>query len=99
MKSLWTLTDRQVLSSLQIIISRMFGFFGLVHCCKSFEEMMLRYHKEPLNGIGCFTVNIFPVFDHFNQNVSFISESNHAREMIGICKFLVDSLLATKGIF
>jgi len=54
---------------------------------------MPRYHKDPSGGIGCFTPDSFPVFDHFNQNVSIIADSNHGWKMIGVGHLVADEIL------
>ena len=66
---------------------------ALAHCHKRFEGMMPRYHKDPSGGIGCFTPDSFPVFDHFNQNVSVIADSNHGWKMIGVGHLIADEIL------
>jgi hypothetical protein len=57
---------------------------ALAHCHKRFHGMMPKYHREPSGGIGCFTADSFPVFDHFNENVAVIADSNHGYKMLGV---------------
>ena len=66
---------------------------ALAHCHKRFEGTMPRYHKDPSGGLGCFTPDSFPVFDHFNQNVSIIADSNHGWKMIGVGHLIADEIL------
>ena len=57
---------------------------ALAHCHKRFEGMMERYDRHPSGGIGCFTPDSFPVFDHFFGNLALIADSNHGWKMIGV---------------
>lgn len=57
---------------------------ALAHCQKRYEGMMPKYHREASGGIGCFTPDSFPVFDHMRENVSIIADSNHGWKMIGV---------------
>ncbi|MBL4768745.1 MAG: FAD-binding oxidoreductase [Rhodobacteraceae bacterium] len=69
---------------------------ALAHCHKRFEGMMPKYHREASGGIGCFTADSFPVFDHFNENVAFIADSNHGWKMLGVGHLIADELLGEK---
>ena len=69
---------------------------ALAHCHKRFEGMMPKYHKEPSGGIGCFTPDSFPVFDHFSENVAVIADSNHGWKMIGVGHLIADEILGEK---
>jgi len=69
---------------------------ALAHCHKRFEGMMPKYHKEPSGGIGCFTPDSFPVFDHFSENVTIIADSNHGWKMIGVGHLIADEILGDK---
>ena len=69
---------------------------ALAHCHKRFEGTMPRYHKEPSGGIGCFTPDSFPIFDHFRENVSIIADSNHGWKMIGVGHLIVEEILGDK---
>ena len=53
-------------------------------------------HKEPSGGIGCFTPDSFPIFDHFRENVSIIADSNHGWKMIGVGHLMVEEILGNK---
>ena len=44
-------------------------------------------------GIGCFTPDSFPVFDHFNGNVSIIADSNHGFKMLGVGWLVADEIM------
>ncbi len=65
---------------------------ALAHCHKRFEGMMPRYHREASGGIGCFTPDSFPVFDHF-ENASIIADSNHGYKMLGVGRLIADEVL------
>ena len=69
---------------------------ALAHCQKRFEGQMPLYHKEPSGGIGCFTPDSFPVFDHFRENVAVIADSNHGWKMIGVGHLVADEILGEK---
>lgn len=69
---------------------------ALAHCQKRYEGMMPKYHKEASGGIGCFTADSFPVFDHFKENVAMIADSNHGWKMIGVGHLMVDEVLGDK---
>ena len=66
---------------------------ALAHCHKRFEGMMPKYHREPSGGIGCFTPDSFPVFDHFNENIAIIADSNHGYKMLGVGRLIADEVL------
>ena len=69
---------------------------ALAHCHKRFEGTMPKYHKDPSGGIGCFTPDSFPVFDHFRENVSIIADSNHGWKMIGVGHLIADEIMGEK---
>ena len=69
---------------------------ALAHCQKRFEGTMPKYHKEASGGIGCFTPDSFPVFDHFNENATIIADSNHGWKMIGVGHLIADEVLGEK---
>ena len=86
-------------SSPEFISSKKFANMwvsALAHCHKRFEGTMPRYHKEPSGGIGCFTPDSFPIFDHFRENVSIIADSNHGWKMIGVGHLIVEEILGDK---
>ncbi len=69
---------------------------ALAHCQSRFENMMPKYHREASGGIGCFTADSFPVFDHFHENVAVIADSNHGWKMIGVGHLIADEVLGEK---
>jgi len=69
---------------------------ALAHCQARFEGTMPKYHKESSGGIGCFTPDSFPVFDHFKENVAVIADSNHGWKMIGVGHLIADEVLGEK---
>ena len=69
---------------------------ALAHCHKRFEGLMNKYHKEPSGGIGCMTVDSFPVIDLFNENVTIIADSNHGYKMIGVGILVAEEVLGNK---
>ena len=66
---------------------------ALAHCHKRFEGMMPKYHREASGGIGCFTADSFPVFDHFHENATLIADSNHGWKMLGVGHLIADEVL------
>ncbi|MGR3290173.1 MAG: NAD(P)/FAD-dependent oxidoreductase [Paracoccaceae bacterium] len=66
---------------------------ALAHCHKRFEGMMPKYHREASGGIGCFTADSFPVFDHFHGNATLIADSNHGWKMLGVGHLIADEVL------
>ncbi len=69
---------------------------ALAHCQKRYEGQMPKYHKEASGGIGCFTADSFPVFDHFRENVAMIADSNHGWKMIGVGHLIADEVLGER---
>jgi methylglutamate dehydrogenase subunit A len=57
---------------------------GLAHCLERFRGCSKLYQRAPTGGIGCFTVDNFPVFDRMRPNVYVIADSNHGYKMIGV---------------
>ena len=66
---------------------------ALAHCQERFEGTMPKYHKEASGGLGCFTPDSFPVFDHFRENATVIADSNHGWKMIGVGHLIADEVL------
>jgi len=69
---------------------------ALAHCQRRYEGTMAKYHREPSGGIGCFTADSFPVFDHFHENATVIADSNHGWKMIGVGHLIADEVLGDK---
>ena len=57
---------------------------SLSHCMKRFEGKRATYKNVRSGGVGCFTVDSFPVFDYMRPNVYVIADSNHGYKMIGV---------------
>ena len=57
---------------------------ALSHCMKRFEGKRATYKNIRSGGVGCFTVDSFPVFDYMRPNVYVIADSNHGYKMIGV---------------
>lgn len=66
---------------------------ALAHCQKRYEGLMGKYHREASGGIGCFTADSFPVFDHFHENATVIADSNHGWKMLGVGHLIADEVL------
>ena len=66
---------------------------ALAHCQKRYEGTMPKYHREASGGIGCFTPDSFPVFDHFRENATIIADSNHGWKMLGVGHLIADEVL------
>ena len=69
---------------------------ALAHCQKRYEGTMPKYHREASGGIGCFTADSFPVFDHFRENATVIADSNHGWKMLGVGHLIADEVLGNK---
>ena len=86
-------------SSPEFVSSKEFAHMwvsALAHCHKRFEGSMPKYHRDPSGGIGCFTPDSFPVFDHFKENVAVIADSNHGWKMIGVGHLIADEVLGNE---
>jgi glycine/D-amino acid oxidase-like deaminating enzyme len=59
---------------------------GLSRCLGRFDGCRANYKHAPSGGIGCFSVDNFPVFDFMRPNVFVIADSNHGFKMIGVGK-------------
>ncbi|MGI9183551.1 MAG: NAD(P)/FAD-dependent oxidoreductase [Solirubrobacteraceae bacterium] len=57
---------------------------SLSHCLKRFEGARGRYRQARSGGVGAFTVDNFPVFDHMRPNVFVAADSNHGYKMIAV---------------
>lgn len=68
---------------------------ALAHCLKRFEGKRPLYKDEPSGGLGCFTPDSFPVFDHVRDNVYVIADSNHGYKMVGVGALVAKALLGT----
>jgi glycine/D-amino acid oxidase-like deaminating enzyme len=57
---------------------------SLSHCLERFAGKRPTYKNVRSGGVGCFTVDSFPVFDYMRPNVYVIADSNHGFKMIGV---------------
>jgi len=57
---------------------------ALSHSMGRFEGCRAKYRNARSGGVGAFTVDNFPVFDHVRSNVYAILDSNHGYKMIGV---------------
>ena len=71
---------------------------ALAHCQERYQDTMPKYHKEASGGIGCFTADSFPIFDHFHDNVTIIADSNHGWKMIGVGHLIAEEILGAKQV-
>lgn len=86
-------------SSPEFVSSKEFAHMwvsALAHCQKRYEGTMPKYHREESGGIGCFTADSFPVFDHFRENATVIADSNHGWKMIGVGHLIADEVLGQR---
>jgi methylglutamate dehydrogenase subunit A len=70
---------------------------GLAHCLERFEGCHKQYKHVPTGGIGCFTVDNFPVFDYMLPNVYVVADSNHGYKMIGVGKEVARVLMGEES--
>jgi glycine/D-amino acid oxidase-like deaminating enzyme len=66
---------------------------GLARSLGRFEHCRDNYRHAPSGGIGCFSVDNFPVFDFMRPNVFVIADSNHGFKMVGVGKEVAGALL------
>jgi methylglutamate dehydrogenase subunit A len=59
---------------------------SLSHCLARFEGARSKYRQVRSGGVGAFTVDNFPVFDHMRPNVFVAADSNHGYKMIAVGK-------------
>ena len=57
---------------------------ALSHCMERFEGSRPRYRQVRSGGVGAFTADNFPVFDHMRPNVFVAADSNHGYKMIAV---------------
>jgi len=57
---------------------------ALSHAMRRFEGCRSLYRNARSGGVGAFTADNFPVFDHLKPNVYAILDSNHGYKMIGV---------------
>ncbi|HEX5900050.1 MAG TPA: FAD-dependent oxidoreductase [Solirubrobacteraceae bacterium] len=57
---------------------------ALSHCMARFEGSRARYSQTRSGGVGAFTADNFPVFDHMRPNVFVAADSNHGYKMIAV---------------
>jgi glycine/D-amino acid oxidase-like deaminating enzyme len=57
---------------------------ALSHCLERFEGCRGLYRQVRSGGVGCFTVDNFPVFDYMAPNVYVAADSNHGYKMIAV---------------
>jgi hypothetical protein len=70
---------------------------GLAHCLERFRGCSALYKRAPTGGIGCFTVDNFPVFDWMRPNAYVIADSNHGYKMIGVGKEVARVLMGERS--
>jgi methylglutamate dehydrogenase subunit A len=59
---------------------------ALSHCMERFEGSRSKYRQVSSGGVGCFTVDNFPIFDYMRPNVFVAADSNHGYKMIAVGK-------------
>jgi glycine/D-amino acid oxidase-like deaminating enzyme len=57
---------------------------ALSHCMERFEGSRPKYRQVRSGGVGAFTADNFPVFDHMRPNVFVAADSNHGYKMIAV---------------
>ena len=66
---------------------------ALSHSMSRFEGCRPQYKQARSGGMGAFTVDNFPVFDHMRPNVYCICDSNHGYKMIGVGREVAKELV------
>jgi glycine/D-amino acid oxidase-like deaminating enzyme len=57
---------------------------ALSHCLERFGGTRTLYRQVRSGGVGAFTADNFPVFDHMRPNVYVAADSNHGYKMIAV---------------
>ena len=57
---------------------------ALSHCLGRFEGVRDRYRQARSGGVGAFSPDNFPIFDHMRPNVFVAADSNHGYKMIAV---------------
>jgi methylglutamate dehydrogenase subunit A len=57
---------------------------ALSHCLERFAGARAKYVQVRSGGVGAFTADNFPVFDHMRPNVYVAADSNHGYKMIAV---------------
>jgi hypothetical protein len=57
---------------------------GLSHCLERFRGSRQRYRQVRSGGVGAFTADNFPIFDHMRPNVYVAADSNHGYKMVAV---------------
>jgi len=57
---------------------------ALSHCLGRFEGVRDKYRQVRSGGVGAFSPDNFPVFDHMRPNVFVAADSNHGYKMIAV---------------
>jgi glycine/D-amino acid oxidase-like deaminating enzyme len=63
---------------------------ALSHCLERFEGCRPKYEQVRSGGVGAFTADNFPVFDHMLPNVFVAADSNHGYKMIAVGREIAD---------
>ncbi len=65
---------------------------ALSHCLGRFEGARPLYRQVRSGGVGAFTADNFPVFDHMRPNVFVAADSNHGYKMIAVGREIAELL-------
>jgi glycine/D-amino acid oxidase-like deaminating enzyme len=57
---------------------------ALSHCLERFQGGRQLYRQVRSGGVGAFTADNFPIFDHMRPNVYVAADSNHGYKMIAV---------------
>jgi methylglutamate dehydrogenase subunit A len=57
---------------------------ALSHCLERFGGTRALYRQARSGGVGAFTADNFPIFDHMRPNVYVAADSNHGYKMIAV---------------
>jgi methylglutamate dehydrogenase subunit A len=57
---------------------------ALSHCLARFDGVRGRYRQARSGGVGAFSPDNFPIFDHMRPNVYVAADSNHGYKMIAV---------------
>jgi glycine/D-amino acid oxidase-like deaminating enzyme len=66
---------------------------ALSHCLERFAGVRGRYRQVRSGGVGAFSPDNFPIFDHMAPNVFVAADSNHGYKMIAVGREIARVLL------
>ncbi len=66
---------------------------ALSHCMARFAGVRTQFRPVRSGGVGAFSADNFPVFDHMRPNVFVAADSNHGFKMLAVGREIARTLL------